>query len=151
LQCEEVVDPAINVPKAMMITQLFGTVAGAVFIIAILFALPDESEVIYASLGSAGYVIFQSAMGTPGGALALLLLSVSCSIWISTECLCAASRFVWAFARDGGLPGSRWLAKVNPTLQVPLNATLVVVALNALLGLISLGSSVAYGAFLGCA
>ena len=135
----------------MIITQLFGTFIGAVFILAILFALPDETEVISASLGSAAYVFFQSAMQTPGGALALLLLALSCSIWISTECLCAASRFVWAFARDGGLPGSKWLAKVNPRLQVPLNATLVVVVLNALLGLISLGSSVAYGAFLGCA
>lgn len=135
----------------MLITQLFGTIAGAVFILAILFVLPDSTEVISATLGSAAYVIFQSAMDTPGGALALLILSASCSIWISTECMCAASRFVWAFARDGGLPCSQWLAQVHPRLQVPLNATVVVCVLNALLGLISLGSSVAYGAFLGCA
>lgn len=46
-------------------------------------------------------------MDTPGGALALLLVSLSTAVFLLVGTLTAGSRFVWAFARDGGLPGSK--------------------------------------------
>ena len=37
----------------------------------------------------------------------------------------AASRLLFSFARDGGIPGHRWLAKVSPNTKVPRNALIV--------------------------
>jgi amino acid transporter len=34
----------------------------------------------------------------------------------------SASRMMYAFARDGGLPGSLWLRQVSPTLRSPVAA-----------------------------
>ena len=64
----------------MIVTQLSGTFTGIIIILAILFIQSNELDVVSASLGSAAYVIFQSATETPGGALALFLLALSCSI-----------------------------------------------------------------------
>jgi len=43
--------------------------------------------------------------------------------------------------RDGGLPYSRLFAKVHPSLDLPLNALYLTVALVVIFGCIFLGSS----------
>lgn len=50
--------------------------------------------------------------------------------------------------RDGGLPFSRFFAKVHPKLQLPLNALILTVALDVIFGCIFLGSSSAFNAIL---
>lgn len=57
-----------------------------------------------------------------------------------------SSRMVYAFARDGGLPASKWLAKVNTRLVVPLNALIFTGVLVIIFGCIFLGSTSAYNA-----
>jgi amino acid transporter len=44
-------------------------------------------------------------------------------------CLTSTSRMMFAFSRDGGLPGSRWLRKVSPTHGVPVTAIWAAAAL----------------------
>lgn len=43
--------------------------------------------------------------------------------------------------RDGGLPASRFFAKVHPTLKLPLNALILSVVVVIAFGCIFLGSS----------
>ncbi len=52
----------------------------------------------------------------------------------------------YAFARDGGLPFSRYLSLVHPSLLVPLNSLILTTSLVILFGLIFLGSSSAFNA-----
>ena len=49
---------------------------------------------------------------------------------------------------DGGLPASRFFAKVHPTLQLPLNALYLTTALVVIFGCIFLGSSSAFNAII---
>lgn len=49
-----------------------------------------------------------------------------------------ASRVVFAFSRDGALPGSRWWAKIHPRTQTPVFAVVFVIVGAALLGLLTL-------------
>jgi amino acid transporter len=72
-----------------------------------------------------------------------------CAISIS----CAASRATWAFARDAAIPFHNTFATVNKTLSggIPLNAILLSTVIQLLLGLIYLGSSAAFNAFVGVA
>lgn len=53
---------------------------------------------------------------------------------------------VYAYSRDGALPGSRWLKKVNRVTKTPVNAVWFVLALAALLGLLMFASPIAMGA-----
>lgn len=51
-----------------------------------------------------------------------------------------SSRMVYAFARDGGLPASKYLARVHGKLVVPLNALIFTAVLVIIFGCIFLGS-----------
>lgn len=52
-----------------------------------------------------------------------------------------SSRMVYAFARDRGLPASRFFAKVDKRLDVPMNALWLTLILVTIFGCIFLGSS----------
>jgi amino acid transporter len=64
----------------------------------------------------------------------------------SSRCTVASSRVVFAYSRDGALPGSRWLKIVNNTTKTPVNAVWFVITVGALLGLLMFASPVAIGA-----
>ncbi len=66
-----------------------------------------------------------------------------CSISITV----AASRCTWAFARDDAIPGAKLFAIVNEKLGVPVWSLVLVTVVQMLLGLINLGSSSAFTAF----
>ena len=71
-----------------------------------------------------------------------------CAISIS----CAASRATWAFARDKAIPFYSHFSQISPHLtDVPVNALLLSTTIQVLLGLIYLGSSTAFNAFVGVA
>lgn len=144
---EECDNPSVKVPRAIAWCVPVGGIAGLFFIVPICVLLPDLADIINAPAAQALPFIFHKIMGTPGGGLGLtflvLLITLFCSISITT----AASRCTWAVARDHALPFAGTFAKVNEKLGVPLNAILLVTLIQLLLGLINLGSSSAFTAF----
>ena len=54
------------------------------------------------------------------------------------------ARLCWSFARDGGLPGWKHLAKVHPSLMVPINAHIISSMIVAILGCLYLASYTAF-------
>lgn len=65
---------------------------------------------------------------------------------------CAASRATWSFARDKAIPLHTVWARVHrPLGDVPVYANALTLAIQLLLGLIFLGSSAAFNAFVGVA
>lgn len=117
-----------------------------VVIITICFCLGDPDA---AAASITGYpfieMIFsgtRSLAGTNVMVAIVIIMLAACGI---TE-VAAASRQIWAFARDQGLPGHRWLMRVSPGWNIPLPAVTVSLTISALLSLINLGSSVALNA-----
>ncbi|KAH6871433.1 polyamine transporter TPO5 [Thelonectria olida] len=145
--CEEVREPSTQVPKAMAITVLINFFAGLLFLIPLVFVLPDIEELIKSPQPVP--VIIKSAVGTPGAAIALCIPLVVLGIICGVGCTTAASRCVWAFSRDGAIPGSRWWQKISPKLDVPLNAMMLSMAVQLVLGLLYFGSERAFMAFSG--
>lgn len=145
--CEEVREPATQVPKAMVATIFINTFAGLLFLIPLVFVLPDVAELLNATQPVP--VIIKSAVGKSAPAfvlcLPLLVLAILCGIGVTT----AASRCTWAFSRDGAIPGSQWWKQVNPKLDVPLNAMMLSMVVQILLGLLWFGSPAAFNAFSG--
>lgn len=60
----------------------------------------------------------------------------------------SVSRLTWSFAKDHGLPFSDAFSYLHPTLNVPVNALLLVGVICALLSLINIGSSTAFNALI---
>lgn len=147
--CEEVRQPGLRVPKAMVATVIINTLAGLLFLIPIVFVLPDLK--FLANLASAQPVppIIKVAVGSSGGAFALLVPIMVLGILCGVGCITASSRCIWAFARDGAMPGSGWLTRVNTRLGVPINAMTMSMIIHLLLGLIYFGSVAAFNAFSG--
>ncbi|RYP77392.1 hypothetical protein DL771_001187 [Monosporascus sp. 5C6A] len=145
--CEEVRSPATQVPKAMVMTIFINTFAGLLFMIPLVFVMPDIQMLILSSQPVP--VIIKTAVGHSGGAFALTIPIIVLAIICGIGCTTAASRCVWAFSRDGAIPGSKWWSQVDHKLDVPVNAMMLSMVVQILLGLIYFGSSAAFNAFSG--
>ena len=145
--CEEVREPATQVPKAMVGTIILNMICGFIYLVPLMFVLPDIAEVV--ATGQPVPAIIASAIGNEGGAFALTIPLIVLGIFCGTGCTTAASRCTWAFSRDDAIPGSRLWKKVNTRLDVPLNAMMFSMAIQIALGCIWFGSTAAFNAFFG--
>ncbi|KAL1301907.1 hypothetical protein AAFC00_006085 [Neodothiora populina] len=147
--CEEVKQPSTQVPKALVGTVLLNLVAGVVFLVPLVYVLPDIAALLADPSGQPVPAILASAVGSKGGAFALTIPLIVLGIICGIGCTTAASRCTWAFSRDGAIPGSHLWKQVNPTLGVPLNAMMLSMIVQIALGCIYFGSAAAYNAFSG--
>ncbi|KAJ5096458.1 hypothetical protein NUU61_005814 [Penicillium alfredii] len=147
--CEEVREPAVMVPKAMVGTVIINTIAGLVFLIPVCFVLPDLKDLVALASAQPTPPIFKSAIGNSAGAFCLLIPLLVLGIICGVGCVTATSRCTWAFARDGGIPGSGWWRVINKHLDIPFNAMMLGMVIEIALGAIYFGSTAAYNAFSG--
>jgi len=144
---EEVREPATQIPKAMLGTVFANTLCGLVFLIPLMFVAPDIAELIASAQPVP--IIVKSAVGSAGGAFALMIPLIVLAIICGIGCTTACARCIWSFARDEAIPGYQWWSSVNRSLDVPLNAMMLSMGVQILLGLIYFGSSSAFNAFSG--
>jgi amino acid transporter len=114
---EETLDAARNVPRGIVRSVLISGLFGWVMISALLLALPDVAA---GAARGAEVVPWILRSVLPGGFAALLLAGIVLAQYLcGLAALTSASRMTFAFARDGGLPASRWLRAVNPRTKSP--------------------------------
>lgn len=144
---EECANPAIKVPKAISLAVPVGGIAGLFFIIPLCVTLPPLEEIINAPGGQALPFIFHRVMGSPGGGLGLTFLVLVIILCCSISITVAASRATWAAARDDAIPLATLWARVDSRLGVPVWSLALLTVIQMLLGLINLGSTSAFTAF----
>ncbi|KAF3000916.1 hypothetical protein E8E13_008450 [Curvularia kusanoi] len=142
---EECHVPEIELPRALSLTIPIGGLAALAFVLPVIFTLPPLEQILTAPYGQALPFILASVTGSRVGSLILmimvLIVVLLCSISITT----AASRSTWAFSRDKAIPLSN-LWRQTPYNQ-PLYALALVTVIQMLLGIISVGSTSAFTAF----
>ncbi|KAJ5404410.1 hypothetical protein N7509_004281 [Penicillium cosmopolitanum] len=79
-----------------------------------------------------------------GGGLFCALVMIGINFFVIVGTNSAGSRIVWSMARDKAFPYSEYLAQVSPRLGIPLRAIGFVVVVDLILGLIVLGSDLAF-------
>lgn len=129
---EEVEDPSRRVPRAMYLAVLVGGVSALMSYVGYVLAAPDLEAIVNGSDADPIPMILESSLGVVGAKIFLIiavLAFLSCTLSLQA----AASRLLHSFARDGMLPGSRWLAKISPRTQIPTNALLVASVLPMLI------------------
>ncbi|KAF9885088.1 hypothetical protein FE257_000728 [Aspergillus nanangensis] len=149
--CEEVQNPHREVPKAIVLSVVAAGITGLVYLIPLLFVLPDVKLLLNVASGQPVGLIFKMATGSAGGGFGLLFLILGIMMFAGIGALTAASRCTYAFARDGAIPGFRLWRKVNKRLDVPVWAIILSTIIDCLLGLIYFGSTAAFNSFTGVA
>jgi len=149
--CEEVQQPQKEVPKAIVLSVAAAGVTGVIYLIPILFVLPDVQMLLNVGNGQPIGLLFKTVTGSAGGGFGLLFLILGILFFAGIGALTAASRCTYAFARDGAIPGSRLWRKVDKRFDIPLWALVLSTAVDMLLGLIYFGSSAAFNSFTGVA
>ncbi|KAL0572661.1 hypothetical protein V5O48_009302 [Marasmius crinis-equi] len=148
---EEVHNPTVDLPRAMVWQIPIGLLTGVVFLLPILFTLPDVATLLAVPTGQPIGLMFTLIMGSKGGGFGMWFIIFVIGLFCAISICCAASRATWAFARDRALPLSTFFSHVHARTQTPLNAYLLSTLVQLLLGLIYLGSSTAFNAFVGVA
>ncbi|KAB8068386.1 amino acid/polyamine transporter I [Aspergillus leporis] len=144
---EEIPQPSIKGPKVMLICVGIGTFTGSVFLIVLLFVAGDINDVVSSSAGPLLQILLHATKNT-AGAICLLMLPLVCLAFATLSVMTTSSRMIFAFARDGGLPASRFFAHVHGRLGLPLNALGLTTLVVIIFGLIFLGSSSAFNAII---
>lgn len=143
---EEIRDASITLPRALMSSLVINGTLAFLMGVTLIFTLGDVDSVLNTATYNPWIQLFYNATQSYAGtnamvAIVIILLTACCISEVAT-----ASRQIWAFARDRGLPGHDWLMKVSPGWNIPLRAVCVSLAVSSLLSLINLGSSVALNA-----
>jgi len=127
---EETVQASVSVPRGMVSAIIWSGVFGYLFLVAFLLMIPDMD-----AAAKQGWNVFFWALGQR---VPLALRELLYALIFLSQVLCglatvtSTSRMIYAFARDGGLPASRFLARVSPAYRTP-NAAIWTGATLALL------------------
>ena len=139
---EETEGASRTAPKGIIMSIVISAIAGYILIIGLLVAMPEMSD----TLGATNPVlyIFNTGLGETVGTLLFLVVIVA-QFFCGTASITSNSRMMFAFARDGGMPGSKTLYKLSDR-HVPLNALIVSIVATFILALPALFSTVIYSA-----
>ncbi|KAK4907895.1 hypothetical protein LTR66_017606, partial [Elasticomyces elasticus] len=113
----------------------------------LLFVAGNMEKVTTSAAGPLLQILIDATKSN-AGAICLLMLPLVCLVFAIISVMTTSSRMIFAFARDGGLPASRFFATVHPTLKIPLNALMLSVVVVIAFGCIFLGSSSAFNAII---
>ena len=133
----------------MMFTLILNGLSGLVMMITFAYTLGPIDVALEAQYGFAFIGSFYTATNSYAGATIMTCIITLLTLLSAVSNVATGSRQLFAFARDNGVPCSKFFATVNSRLEIPLNAVLASWVVTALLSLINLGSTVAFNAIIG--
>jgi amino acid transporter len=165
---EETKGARTEAPKAIVRAIYISAIAGLVMNLAMISALPKEGATLadgsdaysFIAFGAGGEAflvnaaprLFDYALSS-GLAKLLVFIALIGQFFCGLASVTANSRMIYAFSRDGALPGSKHWHKINPKTRTPTNSVWFGVALAAVTGTLSLyqkgGYSTAFFALTG--
>ena len=169
---EEIENAAVIVPRAIITSIVINGALGFGMLIVTLFSLTDVEGALKSPTGFPFMQIFLNSTGSVAGATVMASILVVMQYAANVGLLAAASRMLWSFARDRGLPGWKFLMhvskntyrtvpssntisligamliraylKVEPRTALPIRSILITTIISLLLSLIILGSTTAF-------
>eukprot|EP00243_Klebsormidium_subtile_P001390 TRINITY_DN123_c0_g1_i3.p1 TRINITY_DN123_c0_g1~~TRINITY_DN123_c0_g1_i3.p1 ORF type:complete len:282 (-),score=52.89 TRINITY_DN123_c0_g1_i3:613-1458(-) len=152
---EETARADINGPIAILSSLAIIITLGFAFLLSLTFSIQgDPSNLFDPNNETAGsfppgqilYDVFHGRFGNSAGAIVMLFVIFTSFFFGGLSILTSASRVVYAFSRDGGIPGSSIWRRIHPRLKVPVNAVWLCAFIACLLGLPILKLNVVFSA-----
>jgi amino acid permease (GABA permease) len=140
---EETHNAAIAGPRGIVWSIIVSLIAGWILLIGVTSAIQNYSAEATAVTPAAQ--IFIDAAGHNLG-LFLLFIVVGAQFYCGMSSVTANSRMIYAFSRDGAVPGSQFWHRINPRTRTPTNSIWFAAVGAFILGLPYLWSPVAYAA-----
>ncbi|KAF1844879.1 amino acid transporter [Cucurbitaria berberidis CBS 394.84] len=142
---EELRDASKSLPRAMIATVLVNGAMGFVMLCTFCLMIGNNVEEILATPTKQPFIqVFYNVTQSKAGTNAMTAILIVLAMFGCVTNIATSSRQIWAFARDNGLPFSKWLAHVRPGWDIPLNSVMISYAVAILLSLINIGSTVAF-------
>ncbi|KAH7025166.1 putative amino acid permease family protein [Microdochium trichocladiopsis] len=132
---EEIPAPRKTIPRVLWLSVTLGAISGWIFMVACLFVIQSLDDVLDPSTGLPFMDLVVKSVGLQGGSV-LLALFIFNGLGQGVSIMTTASRMTWGFARDGGLPFSRYFAHVDPVWKVPVRALCLQGVLIGLIGVL---------------
>ncbi|EER34261.1 choline transport protein [Candida tropicalis MYA-3404] len=145
---EESLTPEMDIPKAILGTVAIGLVTSLTYSIAMFFSIKNLDDIYNSTTGVPIMDIFYQATESKAAAIGLEFLILLTACLCSIQCSVWASRIVWSFSRDNGLPLSKLWAKVDSRTGNLVNAHTMATFWVAVIGCIYLGSTTAFNSIL---
>jgi amino acid transporter len=126
---EETQGAANSAAKGIWQSILYSAIGGWILLLAFLFAANDPDTISSVDTAVNPYgpgsviALLDGALGS-GLFKLVIFISMSGQIYCSTACMTSTSRMIFAFSRDGAVPGSKLWSKVDAA-GVPRNAVLL--------------------------
>jgi len=131
---EETPDAARQIPKAMRLTIYVGGAAALWVCLGLVLSVPDVGAALSGRDKDPVVTVLKTAMGEVGLRVVILVVMVSfISAQLSLQA--AASRLLFAYARDEMIVGSEYLRRLSRGRHVPANALLLAGTIPALIAL----------------
>ena len=117
---EETKNAGRQVPRAMRLALIWGGIASFVLTAALLLSMPKGAGAANLTLQNGiPYLLAQLPHWMQDVILALIIFAFfSCGSSVQG----AGSRLAFSYARDGALPGSKWIATISERFKTPANA-----------------------------
>jgi amino acid transporter len=117
---EETHKAADTAAKGMWRSIFYSAIGGWLLLLAFLFAVQNEGDVTKGGGGVA--VIFSQALSSHWGGT-VLLISAAGQFFCTVACMTSCSRMLFAFSRDGAVPGSSYWSKLSSN-RVPVHGVI---------------------------
>ena len=145
---EETREANVSGSKAIVRAIYVSAIAGLILNVAMLLAIPPgpkgyEGVAFTVPALMAGFQLFINAIGPSGGKF-LIIISIVAQLFCGMASVTANSRMIYAFSRDGAVPGHRIWHRINPRTRTPTNSVWLAVGLAFLLGVPSLYQNAGY-------
>lgn len=122
---EETVRATVNAPRGITRAIAYSAIAGLLLMLALVYSIRDYDRV--ASADAPPVQILIDGLGA-GTAKVLLLIVIGAMLFCGLANLTSNTRQIFAFSRDGAMPGSRWWHSVSPRTRTPVKAVWLAVA-----------------------
>jgi amino acid transporter len=126
---EETHSAANSAAKGIWRSIFYSGIGGWILLLSFLFAIQDEKGVTAG--GASVAVIFTQAL-TVNWASLILGISTIGQFFCSVACMTSATRMLYAFSRDGAVPGGQYWSKLNKS-RVPIYGVIAAAVIAALL------------------
>jgi amino acid transporter len=112
----------------IVMSVVVSVIFGFALLVAVTFAIPSTQGGLDAGANIVTY-IWQSSMSTKWAEFLLVIACVA-QFFCGTASVTSASRMMFAFSRDGAIPGHRVWRRVHPTSRVPVYAVGAIAVLS---------------------
>lgn len=146
---EELPNPRTNIPKAIFAQYAVGITTALLYLITIFYSVNDLDSLFSNPWPFPLAELYRQATNSHAGSLGLLIVIVLPTFCTNIGCYITSGRMLWTLGRDDATPFSAWIGKIDKRWGNPFNATITCGMINTILGVVYIGSSTAFSAFVG--